>query len=96
MIFVIFIFQGILIQRQQERDHQQEKIDKSRHMPFHMHINLELLECVYLVSAMLLEIPYMACKYPNGLCDVSNTLQRVGTTEDSVDCSITSSTSQEM
>ena len=25
-----------------------------------MHINLELLECVYLTSAMLLEIPFMA------------------------------------
>ena len=32
-------------------------------MPFHMHINLELMECVYLTSAMLLEIPYVACKY---------------------------------
>ncbi|XP_072048019.1 eukaryotic translation initiation factor 3 subunit C-like [Amphiura filiformis] len=52
--------QGLLMQRHQERDPKQEKIEKSRQLPFHMHINLELLECVYLVSAMLLEIPYMA------------------------------------
>ncbi|GIY08831.1 eukaryotic translation initiation factor 3 subunit C [Caerostris extrusa] len=52
--------QGLLPQRQHERTPDQEKIEKRRQIPFHKHINLEMLECVYLVSAMLLEIPYMA------------------------------------
>uniref|UniRef100_A0A8D0HC86 Eukaryotic translation initiation factor 3 subunit C n=1 Tax=Sphenodon punctatus TaxID=8508 RepID=A0A8D0HC86_SPHPU len=52
--------QGLLMRSMQERNQEQEKIEKRRQVPFHMHINLELLECVYLVSAMLLEIPYMA------------------------------------
>ncbi|XP_014287661.1 eukaryotic translation initiation factor 3 subunit C [Halyomorpha halys] len=52
--------QGLMPQRQHERSKEQEKVEKQRQMPFHMHINLELIECVYLVSAMLIEIPYMA------------------------------------
>ena len=32
----------------------------SNQTPFHMHINLELLECVYVVSSMLLDIPATA------------------------------------
>lgn len=51
--------QGIL-PKNQERTLEQEKEEKQRLLPFHMHINLELLECAYLVSAMLLEIPDVA------------------------------------
>jgi translation initiation factor 3 subunit C len=39
---------------------EQEKVERSRQLPFHMHINLDLLECVYLTSSMLIEIPQLA------------------------------------
>ncbi|KAK9454119.1 eukaryotic translation initiation factor 3 subunit 8 N-terminus-domain-containing protein [Dipodascopsis uninucleata] len=52
--------QGIQMQRFTQTSPEQERIERQRQIPFHMHINLELLECVYLTSSMLLEIPFMA------------------------------------
>lgn len=39
---------------------EQEKLDRQQQLPFHVHINLELLEYVFLVASMLLEVPNMA------------------------------------
>ncbi|KAI1827443.1 eukaryotic translation initiation factor 3 subunit 8 N-terminus-domain-containing protein [Xylaria intraflava] len=52
--------QGVVIQRYAQISPEQERLEKQRQLPFHMHINLELLECVYLTCSMLLEIPLLA------------------------------------
>jgi len=54
--------QGVQLARynQQQISAEQEKLERQRQLPFHMHINLELLECIYLVCSMLMEIPSIA------------------------------------
>ncbi|KAG0276146.1 Translation initiation factor 3 subunit c [Linnemannia exigua] len=52
--------QGLSLQRYGAATPEQEKLERQRQLPFHMHINLELLECAYLTCSMLLEIPAMA------------------------------------
>lgn len=39
---------------------EQENLEKARQLPFHQHINLELLEVAYLVASMLVEVPQIA------------------------------------
>lgn len=52
--------QGVHQQRFQVMSPEQEKTEKQRQLPFHMHINTELLEAAFLVSSMLVEIPLLA------------------------------------
>ena len=52
--------QGVMIQRYSQVSPEQERLERQRQLPFHMHVNLELLECVYLTCSMLLEIPLLA------------------------------------
>merc|ERR1719424_551321 len=52
--------QGVQRVRWNERDPEKEKMERRRQLPFHMHINVDLLECCHLTAAMLLEVRRIA------------------------------------
>lgn len=52
--------QGIATGRFNDKSMDQVKAEKRRQIPYHQHINLDLLEAAHLISAMFLEVPNMA------------------------------------
>ncbi|KAI4835590.1 eukaryotic translation initiation factor 3 subunit C [Plasmodium brasilianum] len=54
------IAQGISTLKNQEKTVEQERAEKRRLLSFHMHISIELIECVNNICAMLLEVPNLA------------------------------------
>lgn len=52
--------QGSQGQRFTEKTAEQDRIDRQRQLPTHMHLNIELIDCIFLTCSMILEVPQSA------------------------------------
>eukprot|EP00972_Heterocapsa_arctica_P025616 3769264-Heterocapsa_arctica.AAC.1 len=61
-----------------DRTPEQERAERLRQLPYHMHINLEVLESAHHICAMLLEVPNLAMQSidPNNKRVISRVLRK--------------------
>eukprot|EP00730_Choanoeca_flexa_P001917 TRINITY_DN10838_c0_g1_i2.p1 TRINITY_DN10838_c0_g1~~TRINITY_DN10838_c0_g1_i2.p1 ORF type:complete len:820 (+),score=283.08 TRINITY_DN10838_c0_g1_i2:65-2524(+) len=51
--------QGVQFRRDNDKSKEEATLERQRQTPFHLHINIELIESVFYTASMLLEAPYI-------------------------------------